>query len=337
MSSLKLVTFGEVMMRLTPENFRKFNQVNHLQITFGGGEANVSVGVAALGMEAEHVSIFPANELGDAALSYLRSNNVVTQNIKRQPGRLGLYFLQMGAAARPSKVIYDRAGSAFCDLSPSDFDWNVILAGKTWFHYTGITPGIGRVQAEVLLEAITTAKKFGMTVSADINYRKNLWKYGDSVSVWMQRLLAYTDIVMGSKNDIKEALDLIVEGEDDKYLPVCKQLLNRFPHIRLCVNTKRESVSASHNELFAMGYDGAQYAETSKVQLNPIIDRIGGGDAFMAGLIYGMQHHDQLNVWLRYGLASAVLKHSQPGDAPLANTEDLELIFSGDHSGKLVR
>ena len=324
-------------MRLSPPNYRTIGQSTALDITYGGGEANVSIGLASLGMRARHVSKFPDTATGRAAELFLRGSGISTEGTATGGARLGLYFLEMGAAARPSKVTYDRAGSAFALCDPADFDWEKILEGTTWFHWTGITPAISQGATEALLEALQVCKAKGITVSADINYRKNLWKYGKTVKEVLPELISYTDIAIASKNDMKEVLEASVSLENDKFLPVAQLFMQQYQGVKLIVNTKRESVSANHNYLSGIAFNGSEVFETKKMEIVPIVDRIGGGDAFAAGFIYGMAQTFTIEKALQYGVAYSVLKHSVPGDANLATLADLEMVANGDTSGRLVR
>ena len=324
-------------MRLSPPNYRTIAQSTNLDITYGGGEANVSVGLASLGLRARHVTKFPDTATGLAAELFLRGSGIATGGTAIGGSRLGLYFLEVGAAARPSKVTYDRADSAFALLDPQEFDWEKILEGTTWFHWTGITPAISQGAAEALLGALKVCRQRGITVSADINYRKNLWKYGKTVREVLPDLIAYTDIAIASKNDMKEVLDTSLSIENDKFLPVAQIFMQQYPSVKLIVNTKRDSVSANHNYLSGIAFNGTEVFETKKMEIVPIVDRIGGGDAFAAGFIYGMSQEFAVEKALQYGVAYSVLKHSVPGDANLAKLADLEMVANGDTSGRLVR
>ena len=335
----KVVTFGEVMMRLSTPGYARFIQSDAFDVTYGGGEANVAVSLAQFGTDAAHVTRFPDNELGRAATNLMRKYGVDTQHIVYGGNRLGLYFLETGASVRASKVIYDRAGSSFADLQPGMIDWEKALEGTSWFHWTGITPAISEGAAASCKRAIEVANSKGITVSADINYRKNLWQYGKKASEVMPDLIAGCDLIVSGKSDAKDILKITSNESDEEasYMDVFSQIMERFPKVKKIVNTTRGSISASHNTLSGMLYDGKQLLHTTTYDINPIVDRIGGGDAFMAGLIYGMltYHNDQKA--LDFGVAASVLKHSILEDANLATVEEVETLLAGDTSGRLQR
>lgn len=334
----KVVTFGEIMLRLSTPGYSRFSQATGFNATYGGGEANVAISLACLGISALHVTRFPDNELGEAATQLLRKYNVDTRHILYGGDRLGIYFLETGAVSRASKVIYDRAGSSFAQVEPGMFNWEEILRDAQWFHWTGITPAISDGAAQCCLEAIQVAKKKGITVSADVNYRKNLWQYGKTAKEVMPELVAGCDLIIASKGDAADIFDINPQkGEESGYISVCKQLMQQFPSIKRIVNTKRGSISASHNSLSAVLWDGKQLLETPTHQITHIVDRIGGGDAFMAGLIYGLLTYQEDQKALNFAVAASALKHTIEGDANLLSAEEIEPVMQGDSSGKLVR
>ncbi|MDO1449157.1 sugar kinase [Rhodocytophaga aerolata] len=334
----KVVTFGEIMLRLSTPGYAKFIQADNFNITYGGGEANVGISLAQFGIPAEHVTRFPDNDLGKAATSLLRKYGVQTANILYGGDRLGIYFLETGAIARPSKVVYDRANSAFAQLEPGMLNWEEILKEAQWLHWTGITPAISDGAAKSCLEAITVANKLGLTVSADTNYRKNLWQYGKTAREVMPEMVAGCDIIVCSKGDAADMFGIEPKkGEGSGFVSVCKQLMNRFPKVKKIVNTKRESISASHNTLTGVMWNGAEYLKTPMHQISPIVDRIGGGDAFMAGLIYGLLTYNDDQQALDFAVAASALKHAVEGDANLVTAEEVIPVMKGDSSGRLVR
>lgn len=337
MPAHKLVTFGEVMLRLSTPGNARIIQCNSFDATYGGGEANVSVAVAQMGMRAEHVTRFPDNEVGYSATRLMRSCGVETHNINYGGPRMGIYFLEVGAAMRPSKVVYDRAGSSFAHLETSHFNWEQILAGATWFHFTGITPAISQAAADACLEAVRTARRMGLTVSADINYRKNLWQYGKTPQQVMPALVEGVDVLFASKKDMEEMLGTVQVDEGDKFANVARQVMDKFPQVKKVVNTKRGSVSANHNTLSATLFDGQQLLKTQTLDINPIVDRIGGGDAFCAGFIFGSCHYGNDQQALECGLAASVLKHTVLGDANLVTLAEVEAVMRGETTGKLSR
>jgi 2-dehydro-3-deoxygluconokinase len=335
----KIVTFGEIMLRLSTPGFSRFIQADNFNATYGGGEANVAISLAQFGLPAEHVTRFPDNDLGKAATGLLRKYGVQTHNILYGGDRLGIYFLETGAISRPSKVVYDRAGSSFAQLEPGMFNWEEIFKDAGWFHWTGITPAISDGAARVCLEAIKAANKLGITVSSDTNYRRNLWQYGKTAREVMPELVAGCDLIICSKGDAADmfGIEPNKKEEGSNFVSVCKQLIERFPKVKKIVNTKRESISASHNTLSGVLWNGKEYLKTPVHQINPIIDRIGGGDAFMAGLIYGMLTYKNDQKALDFAVAASALKHSVEGDANLVTATEVEPVMQGDSSGKLLR
>jgi 2-dehydro-3-deoxygluconokinase len=334
----KVVTFGEIMLRLSTPGFARFGQATSFNVTYGGGEANVAISLAHLGIPAEHITRFPDNDMGRAATQLLQKNGLITKNIQYGGDRLGLYYLETGASVRPSKVVYDRANSSFAQLKPGMFNWKAILKDAAWFHWTGITPAISQGAAECCLEAIKTANHLGVTVSSDTNYRKNLWQYGKEAHQVMPELVAGCDLIICSKGDAADMFGIQPKkNAESEYVSVCKQLMKKFPRVKKIVNTKRGSVSASHNTLSGVLWNGTELLKTDTYQITPIVDRIGGGDAFMAGLIYGLLNYGDDQKALEFGLAASVLKHTVEGDANLVSVAEVETVMSGDVSGKLAR
>lgn len=334
----KVVTFGEIMLRLSTPGYSKFIQASQFNVTYGGGEANVAISLAQFGIPAEHVTRFPGNELGKAATGLLRKYGVSTEHIVYGGDRMGIYFLETGAISRPSKVVYDRANSAFAGLQPGMINWEEVLKDAGWFHWTGITPAISEGAAKTCLEGIGMANKLGITVSADTNYRKNLWQYGKTAREVMPELVAGCDLIVCSKGDAADMFDIEPRREDGSgFTSVCRQLQKQFPKVKKIVNTKRESISASHNTLSGVLWNGEEMLRTPLHQITPIVDRIGGGDAFMAGLIYGLLTYKNDQRALDFGVAASALKHSVEGDANLVTVEEIEPVMQGDSSGRLVR
>ena len=333
-----VITFGEIMMRLSTPGFARFTQATNLNITYGGGEANVAVSLAYFGIPAAHVTRFPDNDLGQAATAMLRQHRVNTDHILFGGDRLGLYFLETGAVARASKVVYDRAGSAFAQLQPGMINWEAVLQNAQWFHWTGITPAISEGAAQSCLEAIQVANKMGITVSADINYRKNLWQYGKSAHEVMPELVAGCDLIVSSVGDAADILQIVPESNSsDKFVSVSQQIMQQYPRINRIVNTKRGSVNASHNTLAGMLWNGQELIQTPTHDITHIVDRIGGGDAFMAGLIYGFLNYHDDQLALNFAVAASALKHTIEGDANLVTVAEVEPVMQGDSSGRLKR
>jgi 2-dehydro-3-deoxygluconokinase len=338
MKAPKVITLGEIMLRLSTPDFGRFIQARQFNVTYGGGEANVTLSLAHMGIAAGHVTRFPDNDMGRAATALFRTYGVDMSHVVYGGDRLGIYFLETGASVRPSKVVYDRAGSSFASISKGMVDWDAVFADATWFHWTGITPAISQGAADVCLEAITEAQKRGLTVSGDLNYRKNLWKYGKTAAQVMPELTAGCDIVFASKGDMEEILGQTTEPVNgERFLGAAQALIAKFPSIKQVVNTKRTSVSANHNTLSAMSYIDGVFNKTDTLEINPIIDRIGGGDAFAAGYIYGIITYNDPKKALEFALAAGVIKHSIEGDANLASVEEIEAIMRGEVTGKLAR
>ncbi|MES2389069.1 MAG: sugar kinase [Bacteroidota bacterium] len=338
MTRNKVITFGEIMLRLSTPGHSRFSQAECFNATYGGGEANVAVSLAHFGVPAGHVTRFPDHEVGHAAALLLRKYGVDTSHIVYGGPRIGIYFLETGASVRPSKVVYDRAGSSFEHIQPGMLNWEQIFADASHFHWTGITPAISQGAADTCLEAIKTANRMGITVSGDLNYRKNLWQYGKKASEVMPELAAGCDLLFASRSDMEEILGGPVQDtEADRFVNTCKEMTRRCPRAQKIVNTRRSSVSASHNTLHAMLWDGEKLIKTGIQEINPIIDRIGGGDAFVAGYLYALRHYHTDKDVLEFALAASVLKHSIPGDANLVTAAEVEPIMRGETGGKLSR
>ena len=334
----QVVTFGEIMMRLSPPLNYRFAQTRNLEITYGGGDANVGASLAGLGVPAAHVTCFPDNDLGHAAAQQFRALGVNMDATVYEGDRLGLYFLEVGAGMRPSKVVYDRANSAFAHLDPAKFNWDEILQDAGWLHWTGITPAISASTAEATRQAIVAARRLGLIVSADVNDRRNLWQYGQSAQAVMSELVQGCDVVVCSENDAEDLFGIVPEpGADNKFVSVAQQVMARFPQIKQVITTRRNTHSASHNGLKGIYYDGQQFLETVTHEINPIVDRIGGGDAFMAGFIYGSLAYEHPQQALNFGVAASALKHTIPGDINLVTVAEVEEIMKGNTSGRLVR
>lgn len=334
---MKVTTFGEVMMRLSTPDFSRFPQATQFDINFGGGEANVSSSLAILGILASHVTRFPDNDLGRTATNIFNKFGVGTEHIMYGGDRIGIYFVEKGAAMRPSKVVYDRANSAFATLQPADFNWEEILKDTTWFHFTGITPAISEEAFQACLEAAQTANRMGITVSADVGYRSNLWKWGKLPNEIMPQLVENCDVIVCSKGDAADMFGIIPNDEKGSFKSVCKQITARFPKVKKILNTKRGQISASHNTLLGRCWDGTQMIETEAINIPDIVDRIGGGDAFMAGYIYGELIYKDCRKALEFGIAASALKHTIEGDFNLVSVQEVEAVVKGDVSGRLKR
>jgi 2-dehydro-3-deoxygluconokinase len=341
----KTVTFGEIMLRLTPPEFRRFIQARSFDVVYGGGEANVAASLANFGAPVEYVTRLPANDIGDACLNYLRQYGVGTRHIVRGGDRLGIYFLEMGLAQRGSKVIYDRAGSALATIEPGMIDWQATFADADWFHWTGITPAISEGAAAVCLEAAQTAREMGLTVSCDLNYRKKLWKWGKSAGEVMPDLVNLCDAAVGNEEDADKVFGIRAAGADvlggkveaDAYVHVCEKLIERFPSLKTVAITLRGSLSASHNTWSAIMWRYGQVYTAPRFDIMPIVDRVGGGDSFCAGLIYGLRTYADTQQALDFAAAASCLKHTIPGDFNLASVVEVEKLMGGDVSGRVSR
>ncbi|AUS04551.1 sugar kinase [Pseudotamlana carrageenivorans] len=331
----KLVTFGEVMMRLSPPGYLKFSQANSFELVYGGGEANVAISCAYLGMKAAHMTRFPDNALGRAATQFLRKNWLSSDQIIYGDDKLGMYFLEKGAVHRPSVVVYEREGSAFSKIQPGMVDWEDVLKDADWFHWTGITPAISEGAALCCLEAIKTANKMGIMVSGDINSRKNMWKYGKTMQEIMPKLVKHCDIVITSPRGINEMFGLGEIG--GKLKNSAQELMEAFPRIKKVVGKKRKSISASEQEIQGRMWTGTEYIKTETLNISHVIDRVGTGDAFAAGLIYGLLHYDTDIEALDFATAACALKHTVIGDVNMVSLENIKSLMGGDTSGALKR
>lgn len=336
---MKVVTFGEIMMRLSTPGFARFSQATQWNITFGGGEANTGIALAQWGMENSHVTRLPDHDVGRMVAQFLQKNGVSTKDIVYGGERLGVFYLETGAAMRASKIVYDRFDSAFATLNPAEFDWEQILSGADWFHWTGITPAISASAAEACLQAIKTANRLGVKVSGDVNYRKNLWRYGKSVQEIMPALIEGCDLIVCGKGDAADILNIYPDklSPNNSFVSFSKQIQARFPRIKTIVTTKRGQISASHNTLTGRCWNGKEYIETQPLDISHIVDRIGGGDAFIAGVIYGLLTYNDDRKALDFAVAASALKHTIEGDAALISLAEIETVLKGDTSGRLSR
>jgi 2-dehydro-3-deoxygluconokinase len=353
-----VVTFGEIMLRLSPPGFQRFVQARSFDVIYGGGEANVAASLANYGQPVEYVTRLPANDVGDACLNFLCQYGIGTAHVVRGGERLGIYFLETGAAQRGSKVIYDRAGSAIATIQPGMVDWRAAFANADWFHWTGITPAISEGAAAVCLEAAHTAREMGLTVSCDLNYRKNLWKWGKKAGEVMPDLVSQCDVAVGNEEDADKVFGIKAAGADvtggkveaAAYVAVCEKLAERFPNLKTIAITLRGSLSATHNtwsgtlwtrperepRVRSRRKEGKVY--TAPVyDITTIVDRVGGGDAFCGGLIYGLRVYDDPQRALNFAVAASCLKHSILGDFNLVSVAEVEKLMGGDVSGRVSR
>jgi 2-dehydro-3-deoxygluconokinase len=342
----KVVTFGEIMLRLSPPGFQRFSQARSLDAVYGGGEANVAVSLANFGVPVDYVTRLPDNDLGQACIQFLRQHGVGVDKIVRGGDRLGIYFLETGSVQRGSKVIYDRANSAIATAGPGMIDWRTVFADAGWFHWTGITPAISESLAALCLEGVRAAKDMGLTVSCDLNYRSKLWKWGKKASEVMPELVRYVDVAVGNEEDADKAFGIRAQGTDvtsgkleaKEYRSVCEELTRRFPNLSTVAITLRGSHSASHNTWSGVLWDCDQFYTAAEYDITHIVDRVGGGDAFAGGLIYGLQAFgDDRQRALDFAVAASALKHSVFGDFNLVTLQEVEKLLGGDVSGRVSR
>ncbi len=340
----KYITFGEIMLRLKPPNWERFFQSPLLEATFGGGEANVAVGLARFGLNVAYVSVIPNNPIGDACIGELKRQGVDTSLVLRKGNRLGIYFLEDGANQRPSVVIYDRSHSAIAEASPGDISWEKVFDEVNWFHITGITPAISLSASELSLEAVKKAREKCITISCDLNFRKNLWQYGKSAPEVMTELVKYVDIALGNEEDCQKSLgikvDIDVESGElqiQKYKELTDKVLSLYPNIKKIAITLRESHSADYNGWSTVLNNRKEFLISKKYEIHDIVDRVGGGDAFTAGLIYGFDNLNSDKEALEFAVAASCLKHSIPGDLPLLSVEEVKSLAGGAVSGRVQR
>ena len=346
----KVVTFGEIMLRLAPPGFLRFSQTNSFDIIYGGGESNVAISLANYGVPVRFVTRIPENDIGQSAKMEMRKRGVETEFMIYGGDRLGIYFLETGAVSRGSKVVYDRAHSAMSEIQTGMIDWDKAFDGVEWFHWTGITPAISQSAADACLEAVKIAHKKGITISTDLNYRAKLWKYCDNSQREniMTELTSYCDIILGNEEDAEMHFDIKPEGltvqkqgkevKAEAFLSVCKQMMKKFPKAKKVITTLRGSISASHNTWAGVMYDGTTMLKSPQYQITDIVDRVGGGDSFMGALIYGLiefQNNDQKA--LNFAVAASCLKHTIKGDANLVTVDEVNKLVEGDSSGRVAR
>jgi 2-dehydro-3-deoxygluconokinase len=342
----KVITFGEIMLRLSPPGYARFRQASSFDVTFGGGEANVAASLANFGLPAEFVTRLPANEIGEMCLQFLAKNRIGTCHILRGGDRLGIYFLENGSNLRASQVIYDRAFSSFSTLKPGMVDWKSIFSKAQWFHWTGITPAVSEGAAALCLGGVQTAKEMGLIVSCDLNYRAKLWKWGKPAGEVMRGLLPYCDVVIGNEEDADKVFGIrapetdVTAGklEAKSYQYVCEELVRSFPNLKKVAITLRTSISANYNRWSGILWEGGQTYAGPVYDITDIVDRVGGGDAFMGGLIYGLLSYPQDSQRaLNFAVAASALKHTIPGDFNLVTKEEVEKLAQGDASGRVNR
>jgi len=341
---MKYLSFGEVMLRLKAPDNQRFFQSQMLEATFGGGEANVSVSLANYGCDSAYLTVLPQNEIADACIRELRGFGVNTERIQRGAGRMGIYFLESGSNQLPSKVIYDRAGSAIAIAKPGDLNWDAAFDGIGWFHITGITPAISETAMHLSVDSVKQAKQRGITVSCDLNFRNNLWKYGKAAPEVMTELIKYVDVAIANEEDVQKSLGLTADVEvghgnldREKYKTLSSLVLEKYPDLKMIAITLRESESADINGWAACLNDRSDFIESKRYQISDIVDRVGGGDAFSAGLIYGLNNYDSRKQALEFAVAASCLKHSIMGDYNRVSVSEVEKLMGGDGSGRVMR
>lgn len=342
----RVVTFGEIMMRLSPPGNLRFTQARSFDVIYGGGESNVAVSLANYGIDVDYVTRLPNNDLGEACLQFLRQYAVGTGHIVRGGDRLGIYFLEHGAVQRGSKVVYDRSGSSLATIQPRMLDWDSIFDGAAWFHWTGITPAVSEGAAQVCLEAVRAARTRGLTISTDLNYRAKLWKWGKPASEVMAELVDLCDVAIGNEEDAAKVFGIHAPGTDvtsgkleaEKYSHVCQELAERFPSLQTIAITLRSSISASHNNWGAVLWHAGKLFFGPTYEITHIVDRVGGGDSFVAGLIYGLlTYQDDRQRALNFAVSASALKHTIFGDFNLVSVAEVEKLMQGDASGRVSR
>lgn len=342
----RIVTFGEIMLRLKSPGFERLLQSPQLEATFGGGEANVAASLALLGADVAYVTALPKNDLAEACLRQLRGLGIDTSLCVRSGKRIGVYFLETGSNQRPSKVIYDRSHSSIMDCDPQVFDWPHILDGATWFHVTGITPALSASAAATTLAAVTAARQSGITVSCDYNYRKNLWKYGRAAPEVMSEIVRQVDVGVANEEDCQRALGISLDDEGDveqgvldpdRYRALSRKVMDSFPSLRYQAITLRQSQSADRNGWSACLATRQEFLVSPTYQIDDIVDRVGSGDAFAAGLIYGLSQDMPSQQALDFATAASCLKHTIPGDLNLSTLDEVTALVKGNSSGRIQR
>ena len=340
----RIVTFGEIMLRLKSPGQERLLQSPRLEATFGGGEANVAVALARFGRDVSFVSVVPGNQIGDACLCELRKHGVDVAGVVRKGNRLGIYFLEAGANQRPSVVVYDRAGSAIAEAKIGDIDWDSKFEGASWFHITGITPAISLDAATLSIESVKAAKAHGLKVSCDLNYRKNLWQYGKEAPEVMGEMMNYVDVLIANEEDCQKALGVgmasqVESGHLDpvRYEDLTKEVILRYPNLSAVAITLRESVSADVNGWSAVLRTEAGFLQSKRYEIRDIVDRVGSGDTFAAGMIFGFSGSESDRDALEFATAAACLKHSIPGDLPLLTCAEVRDLAGGSGSGRVQR
>lgn len=340
----KIITFGEIMVRLKTPGHTRLGQEGLLEMTFGGGEANVAVSLANYGQTAAFVTALPDNELTDVCLGELRRFGVDVSGVLRRPGRFGAYYVEAGSGQRPSKVLYDRDFSSISLAGLAEFDWEKIFSGADWFHITGITPAISKSSAELALKAMAEARRLGLKVSLDLNFRAKLWRWGKAAPEVMPELTRLADVLIANEEDCQKSLGLKAKGdvhsgeiEEEVYRELSQKVLSQYPNLAMVAITLRESISADHNNWSACLNDRNHFYRSRRYEIKDIVDRVGGGDSFCGGLIYGLVTGMAHSQALEFAVAASCLKHSILGDFNRVSVAEVEKLLAGDGSGRVLR
>ncbi len=344
---MKVVTFGEIMVRLGAPGYLKLIQANQFDVSYAGAEANVAVSLANYGIDTDYITCLPDNPIAERCIMDLRGHKVGVDHIQRTGKRMGILYLETGSNARPSKVYYDREDSSIATVASDSIDWKDILKDATWFHWTGITPALSANAAAECLKAIKTANELGVTVSCDINYRGNLWKYGKTSAEVMPEMVAGSDIILGNEEDCEKVFGIKPKDFDaaktngnvdqSSFLSVCQQMMERFPRCKKMVVTLRGAINANHNTWGGVLYNGKELIESRRYDITDIVDRVGGGDSFMGGLIFGLLHYQDDRKALEFATTASCLKHTLKGDYNWVTVQEVESLMSGDASGRVKR
>lgn len=343
----KIVTFGEIMVRLGAPDYLKLIQTNTFEVSYAGAEANVAVSLANYGMKTDYITCLPDNQIAERCIMELRGHKVGVDHIQRSGKRMGILYLETGSNSRPSKVFYDRENSSFATIERGSIDWEDVLKDADWFHWTGITPALSENAAEECNKAIKTANRLGVTVSCDINYRSNLWHYGKTAGEVMPELVSGSDIILGNEEDCEKVFGIKPENFDaantkgivdqSSFISVCQQMMQKFPRCKKMVVTLRGAINANHNTWGGVLFDGKNLIESRRYDITDIVDRVGGGDSFMGGLIYGLLHYDNDKMALEFATAASCLKHTLKGDFNWVTAQEVENLMSGETSGRVKR
>lgn len=344
---MKVVTFGEIMVRLAAPNYLKLIQTDKFDVSYAGAEANVAVSLANYGIKTDYITCLPDNPIAERCIMDLRGHKVGVDHIQRSGKRMGILYLETGSNARPSKVYYDREDSSIATVAEGSIDWKEILKGAIWFHWTGITPALSENAAKECLKAIKTANKLGVTVSCDINYRGNLWHYGKKASEVIPEMVEGCDIILGNEEDCEkvfgikpQSFDAANTGGDvdqSSFISVCEQMMQKYPRCKKMVVTLRGAINANHNTWGGVLYDGKKLIESRRYDITDIVDRVGGGDSFMGGLIFGLLHYEDDKKALEFATAASCLKHTLKGDYNWVTVPEVENLMNGDASGRVKR